>query len=89
MARGWESKAVEAQLDEKSARDEDRAAFEALSPEERARRERLDALNLSRARTLEQLERAAAPAHREMLKRTLLALERDIAEIGLETEARP
>ena len=80
MARGWESKAVEAQLEEKNTRDEDRAAFEELSPEERARRERLDALRLSRARTLEQLERAAAPAHREMLKRTLLALERDIEE---------
>ena len=80
MARGWESKAVEAQLEEKGLRDEDRAAFEELSPAERARRERLDALRLSRARTLEQLERAAAPAHREMLKRTLLALERDIEE---------
>ncbi len=88
MARGWESKAVEAQLDEKSARDEDRAAFEELSPAERARRERLDALRLSRARTLEQLERALAPAHREMLKRTLLALERDISEISSEAEAR-
>ncbi|HEU4594957.1 MAG TPA: hypothetical protein VFS10_07285 [Pyrinomonadaceae bacterium] len=88
MARGWESKAVEAQLDEKIARDEDRAALEELSPAERARRERLDALRLSRARTLEQLERALAPAHREMLKRTLLALERDISELSPEAEAR-
>jgi hypothetical protein len=88
MARGWESKAVEAQLEEKNSRGEDRAAFEELSPEERARRERLDALKLSRARTLEQLERAAAPAHREMLKRTLLALERDIAGVSSGEEAR-
>jgi hypothetical protein len=88
VARGWESKAVEAQLEEKGVRDEDRAAFEELSPEERARRERLDALRLSRARTLEQLERAAAPAHREMLKRTLLALERDINDLSSEAEGR-
>lgn len=88
MARGWESKAVEAQLDEKNAREQDRAPSEELSPEQRARRERLDALQLSRARTLEQLERAAAPAHREMLKRTLLALERDIADLSSEAEAR-
>jgi hypothetical protein len=89
MARGWESKAVEAQLEEKNSREADRAAFEELSPAERARRERLDALKLSRARTLEQLERAAAPAHREMLKRTLLALERDISKLSSEAEARP
>ncbi len=81
MARGWESKAVEAQMDERDARrTSERVALEELTPELRARRERLEALLMSRARTLEQLERAGAPAHRQMLKRTLLALERDISE---------
>ncbi|HJQ35290.1 MAG TPA: hypothetical protein VJ866_24275 [Pyrinomonadaceae bacterium] len=81
MARGWESKSVESQQEE-SFRDAEGRDLQALSPEERARHERLASLELSRARTLDQLERATSPAHRAMLKRTLLALERDIAELG-------
>ncbi len=78
MARGWESKAVEAQVEEKGLRETDAEDLRGLTPEERERRARLDSLKLSRARTLEQLERAASPAHRQMLKRTLLALEKEI-----------
>ncbi len=81
MARGWESKSVESQQEE-SFRESERRDLQNLSPEERARAERLASLELSRARTLDQLERATGPAHRAMLKRTLLALERDIAEVG-------
>ena len=81
MARGWESKAVEAQLEEKGLRESEGADPRDLTPEERERRARLDSLKLSRARTLEQLERAASPAHRQMLKRTLLALEKQIGEL--------
>ena len=77
MARGWESKAVESQLEEREKRASAPPPAE-LTPEERARRARLDSLRLSRARTLEQLERATSPAHRAMLKRTLLALEKEI-----------
>lgn len=80
MARGWESKAVEAQIDEMDVREtEPRAGFEHLTPE---LRERLDALKMSRARTLEQLEHVGARPHRELLKRTLLALEKEIAELS-------
>ncbi|HVF45862.1 MAG TPA: hypothetical protein VM936_22735 [Pyrinomonadaceae bacterium] len=79
MARGWESKSVESQQEE-SLREPSHRGLN-LSPEERARRERLDSLTLSRTRTLEQLERATSDAHRRMLKRTLLALERDMADL--------
>ncbi len=81
MARGWESKSVESQQEE-SFRESEQRDFQQLSPEERERRERRASLELSRARTLDQLERATSPAHRAMLKRTLLALERDIADIS-------
>lgn len=81
MARGWESKSIESQQEE-SLRETERRDLRALSPEERARQERLASLELSRARTLDQLERATSAAHRAMLKRTLLALEREIAEAG-------
>ena len=80
MARGWESKAVESQVEEREQRGQ-APPPEDLTPEERGRRARLDSLKLSRARTLEQLERATSPAHRAMLKRTLLALE---TELGAE-----
>jgi hypothetical protein len=83
MARGWESKAVEDQISEaeerarlaESARDE-------LSPQERERRQRLETLKLSRARTLDQLESVTNTAYREMLKRTLRSLETEIEELG-------
>ena len=81
MARGWESKAVEGQIE-----DADKAAFDQpsaseLTPELRARRERIESLRLSRARTLSQLENASRPAHRELLQRTLRALESEIEEL--------
>ncbi|HST52763.1 MAG TPA: hypothetical protein VLJ61_12195 [Pyrinomonadaceae bacterium] len=81
MARGWESKSVESQQEERARESEQRDA-RALTPEERARRERLATLELSRSRTLDQLSRSTSAAHRAMLKRTLVALEREIAESG-------
>jgi hypothetical protein len=81
LARGWESKSIESQQEE-SIRELDQRDSQQLSPEERARQERLASLELSRTRTLDQLERATGTAHRAMLKRTLLALERDIADLG-------
>ena len=80
MARGWESKSVEEQQQaaEERARQKEAAQAYDDSPEARVRRERLEHLRLSRARTLEQLERATRPAHREMLRRTLRAVESEI-----------
>ncbi len=83
MARGWESKSVE---DQQQAAEERARRRESAPPDDspaaRARRERLETLRLSRARTLEQLERATNRAHREMLRRTLRALESEIDELG-------
>ena len=82
MARGWESKAVEAQMEEAEKRALKKGAHDDLTPEERARRDRLESLRLSRARTLTQLEQATRPAHRAMLQRTLQALEAEIDVLG-------
>ncbi|MGB7926077.1 MAG: hypothetical protein WCF57_22750 [Pyrinomonadaceae bacterium] len=81
MARGWESKAVADQIEEADERALRASGDYELSPVVRARRERLESLKLSRARTLEQLERATRPAHREMLNRTLRSLEAEIDEM--------
>jgi hypothetical protein len=82
MARGWESKAVADQQEAAEERAQRQRARDELSPEDRARRERLESLRLSRARTLEQLETATRPAHRKMLQRTLGALEAEIEELS-------
>ena len=82
MARGWESKAIESQQEEAAERARKQAALDDLSPAERARRDRLESLRLSRARTLTQLEQATRPAHGAMLKRTLQALESEIDELS-------
>ena len=82
MARGWGKSAddVEQEAEERAQR---RAAPQIDdSPEARARRERLEALRLSRSRTLEQLERSTNRAHREMLQRTLRAVEADIESLN-------
>jgi hypothetical protein len=81
MARGWESKAVADQIEEGEARpNEPRHAQP--SPEERLLKERLDSLRLSRSRLLQQLERARHPAHRELLRNGLKAVEKEIEEVS-------
>ncbi|MGI8565245.1 MAG: hypothetical protein ACR2LZ_02055 [Pyrinomonadaceae bacterium] len=81
MARGWESKAVADQMEENDFREVENSGRPDASPAVRARRERLESLRLSRSRTLAQLERAGH-AHREMLTRTLHALEKEIADLA-------
>ena len=83
MARGWESKSVADQIedDERARLTAEIEKREQLSPEVRARHAQLETLMLSRARTLEQLERATNPAYREMLLRSLRALESEIEEL--------
>jgi hypothetical protein len=78
MARGWESKAVEDQMNEADARPQRVVSTYDPSPAVRARRERLETLRLSHTRALEQLKRATTPAHRAMLERAINALEEEM-----------
>ena len=80
MARGWESKSVADQIEEvESAKSKSNKAD--LTPEEKVRQERLASLHLSKARLLEQLERARVPAHRNVLLNGLKAIENEIEEL--------
>jgi hypothetical protein len=82
VARGWESKAVADQMESALERDEERnAAVDALG-KDRERRVRLESLRLSKSRTLQQLERATHPMHREMLQRTLQAVEAEVDKVA-------
>ena len=82
MARGWESKAVAEQMDQADVRATEKETRYDVSPAVRARRERLESLRLSRARTAEQLARASNPARREMLERTLRALDMEMENLA-------
>ena len=65
MARGWESKSVEAQQD--AAADAKRSG-PPVTPEEAARRAERATLLLARSRALADLQHACAQAHRAMLE---------------------
>ena len=82
MARGWESKAVSDQIEEGENRPPAPQAREDRSPESLLRRQQLESLRLSRARTLAQLEQASRPAYRQMLEKALRTLEEQIDEVS-------
>jgi hypothetical protein len=74
MARGFESKSVASQQDEKDAVRPATSAPQG-DPAAIARRRRLE---LSRADTLRQLAVATAPLHRQLLERALVALDQEL-----------
>jgi hypothetical protein len=78
MARGWESKSIEAQQDE-AARG--RVVRAELSPEQRAVEERRRMLTLTRSRAHADLQRATAPPHRRMLEEAIAALDAQLAQL--------
>jgi TATA-binding protein-associated factor Taf7 len=82
MARGWESKAVADQIEEGESRQQQPSKTE-VTTEQRVLKERLDSLQLSRSRLLQQLEHARHPAHRTVLLNGLKALEREIEEVSV------
>lgn len=73
MARGWESKSIEAQQDEASHRTGGTGLRAAR--QERAGQEERRTLELARARAVADLERATAEAHRAMLRRAIADLD--------------
>jgi hypothetical protein len=79
MARGWESKSVEAQqaeADEKSSKPRPRLSAEAAS----LVRER-ESLTLSRSRVLQQIEVSQNPRHQELLRQALVDLDRKLSQL--------
>lgn len=79
MARGWESKSVEAQQDAAGA---DRGLVRpVVSPEAAARRATRATLALARTRVQADLKSASAAAHRTMLEHAIADLDRQIAEL--------
>jgi hypothetical protein len=75
MARGFESKSVEAQQEE-AARG--KASGPEASPEEQRAQARQRTLELARTRARLDLSRATAPAHRQMLEQAIAALDEQL-----------
>lgn len=78
MARGWESKAVEAQQAEART---PRPAGPAPSPAEVARRQKAESVALALADATAQLQAACRPVQRDALRRRIEGLEALLAEL--------
>jgi hypothetical protein len=76
MARGWESKSVEAQQAEAS--DKSANARPRMSPQEAARWREKENLRLSRQRVLQELDASQNPRHRKLLEDSLTDLDKKL-----------
>ena len=81
MARGWESKDIESQVEAKEKLAEDLSKGQKKAEEARREQERRG-LALSRVRILKDLESAKHPNHRKTLEAALAYLEHKISELS-------
>jgi hypothetical protein len=81
MARGWESKAVESQIESAATRREQARASQVRADEISLQRER-ESLELSRTRVLQDLAKAANPRYKELLERSLMFLDEKLAALN-------
>jgi len=80
MARGWESKDVESQV-ETSQAPQQKTAAGPKTPEQIQRAQQCKDLQLSRTRVLNDLASATHPNHRKSLEAALAHLDKKIAEL--------
>ena len=83
MARGWESKSVESQIEEGRRTDQG----ELLTPEQREGRRKREGLELSRRRVLQDLEAARSEIRREALEKALAFLDEEISQLSADGTA--
>jgi hypothetical protein len=80
MARGWESKGVEGQVQERESK-EDRKNKKQVSQDQVEVRRQRGILMLSRARVEIQLRDAQAPRYRDQLARALADIDSQLAKL--------
>ncbi len=81
MARGWESKDVEAQVESKDSNKASQGR-EPKTPEQEVREEDLKHLHLSRTRIVNDLASATHPNHRKSLEAALAHLDKKIKDLS-------
>lgn len=79
MARGWESKSVEAQQADREAREKPAEPVSAADAALAARRRTLE---LARTRALADLASASSPAHRRMLEAAIQSLDEQLRDLA-------
>jgi uncharacterized protein involved in exopolysaccharide biosynthesis len=79
MARGWESKAVEQQQEERS--EPRKTVRPRISPEQQQLNRKLEGLRLSRERLNQQLQASANPRHRQMLEQSIAELDNQLSSL--------
>jgi hypothetical protein len=80
MARGWESKSVESQI-ETSQSERKETAHQRVNPEEAAALRKKETLLLACTHLQQQLKASQHPRHRDMLQKALADLEKQIADL--------
>jgi hypothetical protein len=78
MARGWESKSVESQIEDAGSRSNRR---ELLTPEQREIRLKRQGFELSRRRVLHELEATRSAVRRTSLEHALAFLDEEIGKL--------
>jgi hypothetical protein len=82
MARGWESKDVESQVEEKKVAPQPEQQRGQKSPEQIRVDQERKGLQLSRTRIVNDLENATNPNHRKSLEAALAFLDQKISELN-------
>jgi hypothetical protein len=80
MARGWESKSVESQVEESQKKGSEKRKTQ-LTPAQMDARRRREVLLLSRARVEKDLQSSQTPRYREQLTRALADLDAQLAKL--------
>lgn len=80
MARGWESKAIEAQQADADSSGQPRGPR--LTLEQQALRRQIEGLQLSRKNILRQLEGVTNPLRRRMLEQSLVDLDQKVRDLS-------
>jgi len=84
MARGWESKSVEEQIESARAREGDRRPQ--LTPEQAATEKKRDSLLLQRTRVLRDLDNCRDGRYRKTLAEGLAYLESQLTDLGWQAD---
>ena len=80
MARGWESKGVESQIEDRAAAGNGRSRDERWA-EDRERDQRRAGLEMSRRRIARELEQSTSQTHRSALENALKFLDEQISKL--------
>jgi hypothetical protein len=86
MARGWESKSVESQIEDAASRT---GRAEPLKPGERESERKRQGLELSRRRILHEIEETRSPARRTSLEGALAFLDEEIRKLVSSSDSAP